>query len=204
MKNIKEIINEEIENLNEIFDSKIKTEYKIITSTKYDAVTYQFSTKSGVVYDLEFYRNEISNQTKLERKFRLCDIIKANCNDNTYAVDISFTIDDRLKNDDDISDDEYNKLTNNNETVELMGKISYLVDIFMRRHSDIKIYCIGVDSNEDNRGEDKLIVYSRMFENIFRNNFIKFKGDSENYKDKDDNNIDTGIYFINKNILKQQ
>jgi hypothetical protein len=200
MKKIKTIIIEEIEKLNEILETKIETKYVEIKSNIYDSITYRFKTNSGVSYDLEFYKNEIDSNLLLNNSLKLCDIININCDIKINIIDISFTTTDRLTNNDDISHQEYAKLTNYNEMIELMARISYLINIFINKHTNIKIYCVGNDDSVDKeiRGSDKIVIYQKMYDNIFSNNFKKLFGFSENYKSKE------AFYFINKNIIKNK
>jgi len=50
MRKIKTIIKEEIENLNEIFNSPIETKYNIIKKdiSGYDGIVYRFNTNSNI------------------------------------------------------------------------------------------------------------------------------------------------------------
>lgn len=199
MKEIKLIINEEINNLNEIFDSKQKTDYSIIKSDTYDSITYRFKTNNNISYDLEFYKNEINTDLLLNNKFKLCNIIDIDCDYKINVIDISFTTTDRLVNNDDISHNEYYKLTNNNEIIELMARISYLINEYINKNPNIKIYCVGKDNSSDKeiKGSNKLIVYQAMYDRIFSNRFEKFSGFSENYDSKE------AFYFINKSLIKK-
>jgi hypothetical protein len=181
--------------LNEYFDSILKTEYDEFLDNidGYSAIIYKFKTNSKTSYDLEFINSQEPANLKIS-EYRFIDIIKREYLINNYLVDcwdIGFTLSNRIgKNDRYVDDETYKKETNKNEVIELMGRISYLCNIFLEKYKP-NILIVGKDT--DSR---KLRIYLQIFKNIFKNNFEIFEGKSTGY-------YEGAYYFINKNILNK-
>ena len=110
------------------------------------------------------------------------------------SVDIGFTLTSRMQNDNDNNYERnsisYSQKTNKHESIELMSRISYLINEFIEIVPKIKIYVIG-----RNTKDFKLMIYKKMFNNLFGDKFIMVEGQSIGYEEG-------AMYFINKNILK--
>lgn len=180
LNDVRRIINEEII-INEIFDRQLETEFtqtsKIIN--EYETIVYNFKTNSGVEYSLLFMFDELTEPN-------IFKYLKYESNE-IKLIHIAFTLSDRLNTVDLI---DFNDNTNNNETIELLSRISYLCNYFIDKHSDIFLYVVG-NEHETN----KLIIYNRIFENIFSNKFKKVNI----YLDEYNSNV---MVFIRKNMLK--
>ncbi len=196
---IKEEFDKVISDINEIFDTPLQTDYITIERTinGFNTKTNRFKTLSGESYDLEFIDTSVSPKIKLDNGSTLCDILNINCNYFIGSIDIGFTLtsrtlkyDDNVDVDDEIENDEYSTNTNKNESIEVMKRISYLVKEFINENSNINIYAIGRNTHET-----KLLIYKKLFENIFKEDFILTEGISTGYKEG-------ALYFINKKILK--
>jgi hypothetical protein len=193
---IKEEINNFVssEKLNEIFNEVIRTEYEIISKyiKGFNVFTFRFKTNSGETYDLDFFKNRLLLSTQFDGDHNFYDILK-NVDDEKYlkCSDIGFTVTSRyVNNGENINNADYNENTNKNETIELLGKLSFLIKEFIKLHSEYKIFVIGKDTDEI-----KLKIYKHIFQNIFSNEFIMFSGNSNDY----DNGA---FYFINREIIK--
>lgn len=190
-KFLKSLIKEELDLfVNEMFDSKIVTKYGAFNDT-YDHFplrTYRFKTNSGNSYDLDFFYTYVTPyRIKLDDGKFLSDyVIDKNDLD---TIDIGFTISEIDKKDDSISPEDYIKDTNRGEQIEVMGRIAYLVDEFIKNNPNINAFVIG-----RNTKSTKLKIYKEIFKNIFKEKFIMLEGQNFGYKEG-------AIYFINKNIL---
>ena len=71
-----------------------------------------------------------------------------------------------------------------------MGRISFLINLFVDNNRNINIFVIG-----KNTEEKKLLIYNKVFSNIFGDKFIVIEGISTGYNEG-------AFYFINKSILK--
>jgi hypothetical protein len=194
---IKSLINEEVykflNDLNEMFNSDIETECEVLKKniSGVKAVVYRFKTNSGTKYDLEFIITSTPADTVLDDGTLICDILKnSDCEEIYWSIDIGFTLTERLKNKNDITDDAYVENTNKNETIELMGRITNLIKKFVESTPKINIYCVGRDTHNT-----KLKMYKNMYINIFTNYFKMFEGESSGYDDG-------AFYFIKHSILK--
>jgi hypothetical protein len=188
---IRNVVIESVNNIDEIFDRKIETNYNQFKKRvdNFDTTVYRFLTKSGTSYDLEFFNTETRTNETLDDGRKLYDVIK-NQKPNTVieSVDIGFTLSDVA---DDVYDhQEYTKNTNKYEHIELMGRLSYLVTEFIKNNSNVLIYVVG-----KNTSIRKLNIYVEMFKNIFSNDFIMVEGTSQGY-------FEGAIYFINKKITE--
>ena len=79
----------------------------------------------------------------------------------------------------------YTKEINRGETFELMGRISYLINRYIKNNPDNKVYVIG-----KNTKETKLNMYNNMFSNLFNHDYFKLEGDNYGY--------DEGSYYFIK------
>lgn len=187
--NLKQIILEELDNyLFEIFEKSIPTEFKIIKNNIYGDVTYdvyEFETKSGIKYVVEFYNTYILNLNELPNVLKYFpneDILK--------LISIGFTTFDYNKNvSDELSgsmNDPYLKRTNKNEQYEVLGKVAYIIENFIKNNPQYNIYEIGKNTYSSN-----LLAYLKMFQNIFSNKFHFVEDKSKNYNE--------GAYYFIKN-----
>lgn len=162
---LNDLINEDI--IKEIFDSKIKTEFKEINFGSY--IAYRFKTSSDNEYDLEFhYAIELPN-TKLSNGKTLGEVL--NTNKSVNCFDIAFS----LSNISDKSNpDEFELETNLNEINELFGRISYIISIIINKYKNCKLFIIGGDSRRN-----RLKIYEEIFKNHFNKIFDLYHGKSE-------------------------
>lgn len=84
----------------------------------------------------------------------------------------------------------YSDDTNNNQPVELLSRISYLIREYKSKHR-INIYIVGNDKGDDRR----LRTYEYLFKNLFSSEYKIFKDKFMNYKKY-------AMFFISKQILK--
>jgi hypothetical protein len=191
---IKSLIKEEFDKIIcEIFDKEISTKFEIIKSIKYsfNVITYRFNTNSNTSYDLEFFYTDVRGKETMSNNTLLYQhIIDMKPNETYNSVDLAITLTERIRNDDTHLDN-YTTDTNKNESIEVMGRIQYLVKEFIKNNPDINIYIIGKSTKEG-----KLNMYKKLFTNIFSNDFIMIEGNHWGY--------DKGaIYFINNKIYQQ-
>ena len=188
------LIKEELDKLmiDEIFDSKIETSYQEIDDdfNGFETKTYRFKTNSDEQYDLNFFFNSITVKTKILNGGILLNLIQTHGEGFVPTVDIGFTLTSRIVDSPDIDDELYNANTNKNESIELMGRISFLINVFVSSNRNINIFVVG-----KNTEEKKLLIYNKVFSNIFGNEFIATEGISTGYNEG-------AFYFINKSILK--
>jgi hypothetical protein len=184
---LNELINEEVKNIIfEIFDKLIPTEYTVVKDIKYGEFIYDqyvFTTKSNQKYEVDFYHT-ILNLNKLKNVIEYFPNEKIiNC------IDIGFTIFNNVDNDyhdygiEGTLNDPYLKRTNKNEQYEVLGKVAYIVNEYIEKHPEQKIYAIGKNTYKSN-----LKTYEYMYEKLFKF-FIKIEDKSENYNEG-------AIYFI--------
>lgn len=153
--------------LNEIFDSVIETKYEVIQ--EYPYIIFRFKTNLNNSYDLEFHFATTSNETKLSNNKTIGDYYKGDSGFITI-VDIGFTPTEVLNKND---FEQYTKNTNRNEQIELMGRLTYLIQDFIKKQNKINIFVLGYDINDT-----KLKMYNKMILNHFSNNFIIIDGES--------------------------
>jgi len=158
--------------LTEVFDSMIKTNYKIIDFGEY--IAYQFKTNSGNQYDLEFHYSEENIYTDLDNNIKLGDILKTN-KETIPCFDIVFTL-SKIKNKE--NPDEFEINTNLNEEFELMGRITFIISEIIN-DSKYKLFIIGGDSRRN-----RLKIYENMFKNNFINLFDLYYGKSQFHSGK--------------------
>jgi len=194
-KRIKSLIKEELNRLIvEVFEGELNTNYQEL-SQKYDTynvITYRFETNSKTSYDLEFIFNYVLGNEKMSDGSELyTHILNMKRTDYMESIDIGFTLSDRINNFglDSIEANEFTKNSNKNEPIELMGRISYLIKMFINSNENINIFIVG-----KNTDRSKLKIYRTIFKNIFSNNFILLEGEHHGYNDG-------ALYFIKKTIL---
>lgn len=152
----------------EVFDREIPTEFKEIDYNDY--IAYSFKTKNGNEYDLEFHKSVERCDTVLDNGLLLSDLVKNKCKEGLInCFDIAFTL---SSVEDKENPDEFDKETNKFEHIELMGRIAYIIKKLMSRYSKIKLFIIG----ESKR--NKMDIYKKIFNNHFENKFDIFKGKS--------------------------
>lgn len=189
------LIKEEIDKfmIDEYFDKSIETNYDEFNEeiNGYDVTTYRFKTNGGESYGLNFFDILVDTKIKMNDNKKLCDIIEVkSCYDSIRVTDIGFTVSSRVIDNNDIDDELYAKNTGNNEQIELMARISFLINEFIKKTPNIKIYVVGKNTHET-----KLLIYKKIFTNIFKNDYILVEGNSTGYEEG-------AMYFINKSIIK--
>jgi len=167
--------------LNESFESQIETDYEMVDEGK--IIIYRFNTNSGNSYDLEFiYSPLLVKHEKLTNGSMLGDYVTK---ENTIAMDIAF-VPSEINMDDRENHELYTKETGRDEVFELMGRISYLVKVFIKNNPNVDIFVIG-----KNTKDMKLKIYNKMYDNIFSNEYLRLEGVDGGY--------DEGcFYFIKK------
>ena len=187
---VKKIISEELSKLmiDEIFDKSVRTTYEklsdviINNSLKHDA--YRFKTNSGFSYDVEFYKIFINfNHPDFDR-IKLLDGNELPNRRNEIiglGIVIGFTpteINDinTPKNIQGTLDDPYMKKTGRNEQYEVLGKIIYLVEEYIKNNSQYNIYVITKNTENIN-----IKIYNLMFRNVFSNNFNVYESTEAYY-----------------------
>jgi len=176
---LNDIINEEISKfkleLNEVLEPE-KTDYKIfnnLMSHNYIHDTYRFKTTNNNHYDVQFYKeNVFFNDIELIDGSNLPDI---NNDKVTKGILIAFTPTEitKLNVDPDIIgtlDDPYVHRTNRNEQYEVLRKIIYLIQEFIKSNSDYYVYLILKNTYDSN-----LIIYNLIFEKVFKLDFNVFE-----------------------------
>ena len=172
-KHNKILLSEIFDEINEIFDSKIPTDFKTIDYGDYTA--YEFTTNSGLKYDLEFHETYEYCDTVLNGEIALGEILKDECfNENRiFGYDIAFTL--SSTNDKD-NPDEFEKETNKFEQIEVMARIAYIIDLLIKNHTDVKLFIIGYAKR------NKMKIYNMLYEKHFKNNFDLYVGNSQFHK----------------------
>ncbi|MFW6246808.1 MAG: hypothetical protein ACOC22_01385 [bacterium] len=172
------IINEE---LNEIFNSKIKTSFKEVQYDNY--IAYEFKTNSGASYDLEFHYTKESLFTELNGNpdLTLGYVLKAN-GIEIDSFDIAFSLSKVINRD---NPDEFELETNRHEQFELFARIAYIVDIISKKYNKVKVFVIGAARR------NRLEIYKKMFSNLFSNKFELYYGESQNH-------YDTSLFILRK------
>ena len=138
---------------------------------------------------------DVSPDNILNNGLPICEVLKnANCNVNINTCDIGFTLSNRINQDDDddyIDQDTYNASSNKFEVIELMSKIKFLVDKFIKNNPNVNIFVLGKDTHNT-----KLKIYLELYKNAFLNDFKMFEGECDGY-------YKGAYYFINKNIINE-
>lgn len=161
--------------LTESFNSIIKTDYKIVREG--NITIYRFITNQNNSYDLEFIPTITDFNTLIKSKTKSQKLIP--------TIDIAFVPSEVNMLDRDV-ESLYNKETNRSEHIELMGRIGYMINEYMKKNPSINIFVVGKDTKEIN-----LNIYLNMFDNIFSDDYIKIESDSDNYNNG-------AYYFIKK------
>ena len=178
---LNELINEEMRNfVFEVFDALIPTEYEVINDIYYGGITYDqyvFTTNSTQKYEVDFYHT-ILNLNKLNNiSDYFPDEKLINC------IDVGFTIFNNVDNDyhdygiDGTLNDPYLKRTNKNEQYEVLGKIAFIINEYIEKYPEQKIYAIGKNTYKSN-----LKIYEYMYEKLFKS-FTKVEDISEYYNE---------------------
>ena len=174
---LNELINEEVKNfIFEIFDKLIPTEYSVVNGIKFGEFIYDqyvFTTKSDQKYEVDFYHTTL-NLNKLKNIIEYYPDKKLiNC------IDIGFTIFNNVNSEyhdyGTWNNDPYIKRTDKNEQYEVLGKVAFIIDEYIKTHPEQKIYAIGKDTYKSN-----IKTYLYMFEKLFKS-FIKIEDISEYY-----------------------
>ena len=181
--NINVLIIEECNNL--LFEKSIETEYNVIhKNDEFEYDVYRFKTNSGLSYDVDFYETELITEfielNNNENLFNYIDLTKI------IGIDIGFTLTNRNKD----VHDEYIKRTQKYEQYETFGKIVYLINEYIKLHLNIICYVIGKNTYASN-----LVVYKKLYDNLFSNNYEMFEGNSEYHENG-------AYYYIKKEMLK--
>lgn len=159
------------ENLNEIFDKNIPTDFKVIDYGEY--ISYNFKTNSNTEYDLELHYTNERCDTTLSNGKNLGSILPNKCiNNEIEGFDIAFTLTE-------ISDknnpEEFEKETNKFEYVELFGRITNILKRVITKHRSHDLFVVGYSKR------NKLKIYKQIFENHFKNEFDLFYGKSQHH-----------------------
>lgn len=168
IKNNKISISEIFNELNEIFDKLIPTEFKEIDYGSY--IAYNFKTNSDSEYDLEFHTSFERCDTILNDSIPLSEILTEECKKGLVkCYDIAFTL---TQVEDKVNPEEFEKETNKNEQLELMGRISYIIGLLIKKYNNIKLFVIGGSKR------NKMIIYKTLYNNHFIKEFDLYTGKS--------------------------
>jgi hypothetical protein len=184
------IVLERVIMINRIIKETITESFNSIIETQYDSFfdgdieIYRFKTNSDNSYDLEFITNIINKNTSLNDGSYLKDYLADTEDVLVKSVDIAF-VPSEINMDDRDNHELYTKEINRGETFELMGRISYLINRYIKNNPDNKVYVIG-----KNTKETKLNMYNNMFSNLFNHDYFKLEGDNYGY--------DEGSYYFIK------
>lgn len=162
-----------------------KTEFKKLNGNSllhnYTYDTYRFITKNNNSYDVEFYKQVIS----------LKDIkyIEGFDNKETIGIIIGFTPSEIAEKEisDDIAggiNDPYIQRTNKNEQYEVIGKVIYLVQEYVKNNPNYYIYLILKNTYDKN-----LMIYNSIYNNIFKNDFNVYESNDTFYYIKNNINL---------------
>lgn len=174
IKNNKLSISDIFNELNEIFDKIIPTEFKEVDYGSYMA--YNFKTNSGSEYDLEFHPSFELCDTVLNDTITLKEILNEECKKGLIkCYDIAFTLTQVEDKDD---PDEFEKETNKNEHLELMGRISYIIGLLIKKYNNIKLFVIGGSKR------NKMVIYKTLYNNHFSEQFDLYTGKSTHHDDE--------------------
>jgi len=172
----------------EVYEKSQQTKYIPIKSSgeyvpeKQDT-KYKFTSNSGNNYEVDFFVLKEPKTILIDNK-SIIDISSSISDDKKYAylIGISFTIEGR---DYSTSDD----VTNKNEQYEVINKVSYLFEEFLKDSPEYNIFFIGTETHRK-----KLDIYNYIFNKQFKDKFYYIKGQSRYSKD----NSGYGHYFIKK------
>lgn len=174
---ITEIFNE----INDVFDKEIKTDFKEVNYGDY--ISYEFKTNSGNTYDLEFHSSFEYCHVDLNNRETLGSVLNINCLEEPIidCFDIVFTI-SNIKDKD--NDGEFKKEINKFEKIELMGRISFIIRKLINRYNKIKLFVIG------NSKRNKMEFYQQIFNNQFSDIFDLYIGETYHH------DADRASFFI--------
>lgn len=204
MEKLKIMIREVIEEMiNEIYDKPIVIEYKKLLEHDYEGYIldiYRFKTDAGNSYDADFL-NQAINTNKIilfkenDKKHWLSSILKNEFIGLLDCIELGFTPTEFKDIDvepDSIGtmDDPYINRTDRKEQYELLNRMSFLIQEYIKNNPNILIYSIGKNTHENN-----LSSYSYIFNKIFENNYSMFEVYNPNF-------TYGSYYFINKKTLK--
>jgi len=169
---------------------KIETEYENlynIFDRYYNKISiYRFNTSFNKLFDLMFYNVDTDHKIMLNNETSITDIVDEKILnesiDNTYDISLITTLENRYFK-------EYHG-HNKKECNEIIRKLSYLINEFIKDNPEINIYVIG-----KNIDLELLERYKEVFGGIFSDGFEVFEGTSKGY-------TEGAIYFINKKVLK--
>jgi hypothetical protein len=157
------------ENINEIFDKDISTDFRVIDYGDY--ISYNFKTNSNTEYDLELHYSDEKCDTKLSNGLLLSDMLPKKCvNGIVEGFDIAFTL-TSVENKDNSED--FEKETNKHKYVELFGRISNILKRVITNHRTFDLFVVGFSKR------NKLEIYKQMFKNHFKDDFELQYGDSQ-------------------------
>ena len=169
--------------IDEVFDKPIETKYEKLLNVNINNVDkhdiYRFKTNNGFSYDVEFYKELIGfKYIKLLDGTTLPD---KNNDSVTMGIIIGFTPTEINYSDvpEDVIgtlEDPYISRTGRNEQYEVLGKIIFLVDEYIKNNPDFYVYIITKNTNKTN-----IRIYNMMFKNIFLNNFNVYESDEAFY-----------------------
>ena len=159
--------------INEFFDSKIETTFKEIFYSDY--VCYQFKTNSNTLYDLEFHYSEEPTETVLYNNNvsdTLGNILGVKKN-HVDCFDIAFSLTDIHDKE---NPDEFEAETNKHEYVELMARISYIIEKILKKYNKDRLFIVPPSRR------NKVEIYERIFNNQFSDTFDLYYDESERNK----------------------
>jgi hypothetical protein len=157
------------ENIKEIFDKDISTDFRVIDYGDY--ISYNFKTNSNTEYDLELHYSDERCNTKLSNGLLLSDMLPKKCiNGIVECFDIAFTL-TSVENKDNPED--FEKETNKHEYVELFGRISNILKRVITNHRTFDLFVVGFSKR------NKLEIYKQMFKNHFKDDFELHYGNSQ-------------------------
>jgi hypothetical protein len=159
------------ENLNEIFDTDISTNFKVVDYGDY--ISCNFKTNSNTEYDLELHYTSERCQTKLSNGEVLSSMLTNKCiDDEIEGFDIAFTL---THVSDKNNPDEFEKETNKHEYIELFGRITNILKNVITKHRTYDLFIVGYSRR------NKLKIYKQIFENHFKNEFELLYGNSQHH-----------------------
>jgi hypothetical protein len=187
--------------LTEALDKPTSTEYEKILNIFSDGQkmdVYRFKTKLGNSYDVDFLKYKLwLDSTTIGKDKTLFDFIESDETKSTSMeyIDLGFTpteIKDTEVSDEVVGtiNDPYIAKTNRMEQFELLGKIAFLINEYIKNNPQYEIYTIGKNTHENN-----LNTYIKIFSKIFTSNFIMLEGKLYNY-------LYGSYFFVNKKCLK--
>jgi hypothetical protein len=190
MRLVKKIINEELSKMmiDEVFDKPVKTTYEklldVVVGYDHKHDIYRFKTDGGFSYDVEFHKIFINFK---HPDFDTIHLLDGSSLPNkheeivTVGIIIGFTPTEVSSLDvpEDIEgtpDDPYINRTGRNEQYEVLGKIIYLVEEYIKNNPNLYIYIITKNTNRTN-----IKIYNQMFRNVFSNNFDVYESSEAYY-----------------------